>query len=47
MFAVLSEEPGRGGQLAEPESRPGTRPNYRVQATTAYSGSGADAVSRA
>jgi len=46
MFAVLSEEPGRGGQLAEPESRPGTRPNYRVQAT-AYSGSGADAVSRA
>ena len=27
MFAVLSEEPGRGGQFAEPESRPGTRPN--------------------
>lgn len=32
MFPVLSEEPGRGGQRAEPESLPWTKPNYGVQA---------------
>ena len=43
---MLSEGPGRGGQQAEPESFPWTKPNNRLQAT-AYSVRSAPAFSRA